>query len=289
MSDGNGQSGRRRPPQPGPSEAESSPAGPPQPEKLEPGLPLPGARRPLSSRGRALLAGGLAVSLVVAIAAGALLAGREGEGPRAVTLPPADRNASPALIAAAQAVDFRPPTLEGVGRVQDDPAETALPPSSKDLLPVGSEAAPFRLRTPTGDPVSLRDLRGKAVLLEFFAAWCPHCAAQAPHLRRLAERLPASKYAFVSVDGANEDAATVLAYHVWFGLPFPALLDPHETEEPVTFPDRGTRGPVSRSYGVGFFPTFYVIDPQGRITWRSDGEQPNALLLRELRKAAGEG
>ncbi len=44
---------------------------------------------------------------------------------------------------------------------------------------------------------------------------------------------------------------------------------------------------MSRAYRLGYFPTFYVIDPTGRITWRSDGEQPDALLRRELRRAAG--
>ena len=87
-------------------------------------------------------------------------------------------------------------------------------------------------------------------------------------------------------NGSNEDAASVFAYHVYFGLPFPALLDPEPAKPAVTFPDHGTRGPVSKAYGVGYFPTFYVIDPQGRITWRADGEQPDALLKQELERAA---
>jgi hypothetical protein len=43
---------------------------------------------------------------------------------------------------------------------------------------------------------------------------------------------------------------------------------------------------VTTQYRVQAFPTFYVVDPRGGISWRSDGEQPNALLERELRKAA---
>jgi hypothetical protein len=45
-------------------------------------------------------------------------------------------------------------------------------------------------------------------------------------------------------------------------------------------------GPVTTRYSVQAFPTFYVVDTYGRISRRSDGEQPNALLERELRKAA---
>ena len=59
-------------------------------------------------------------------------------------------------------------------------------------------------------------------------------------------------------------------------------------QKPVTFPTHGTPGPVSLAYHLGYFPTFYVIDPKGVITWRSDGEQPDELLMRELERAAGE-
>jgi thiol-disulfide isomerase/thioredoxin len=136
--------------------------------------------------------------------------------------------------------------------------------------------------------VSLADYRGKALLLEIFSAWCPHCAAEAPHLRKLADSLDPKRYAVVAIDGSGEGAPTVFAYHAWYGLPFPALVDLDPVVPAATYPDHGTSGPVSKAYKLAYFPTFYVIDPAGRITWRSDGEQPDALLRQELRRAAGE-
>ncbi len=133
----------------------------------------------------------------------------------------------------------------------------------------------------------MQSLRGKTVLLEFFATWCPHCAAESPHLADLYRSLPKSKYAFVSINADNEDAPTVYAYHVYFGLPFPAVLDPDPGSDPVSYPNHGAAGPTSTAYRAFYYPTFYVIDPQGRISWRSDGEQPNALLRQELNRAAG--
>jgi thiol-disulfide isomerase/thioredoxin len=132
--------------------------------------------------------------------------------------------------------------------------------------------------------VSLSDERGKAVLLEFFATWCPHCAAEAPHLERLARSLGAKRYAFMSVNGDSEDPASVFAYERYFGLPFPALLDPGST--PGSFHSPGSSGPVTTEYGLQAFPTFYVVAPNGKITWRGDGEQPTALLRQELVRAA---
>jgi thiol-disulfide isomerase/thioredoxin len=160
-------------------------------------------------------------------------------------------------------------------------------PSAKSLLPVGSVAPPFTLRAPTGKPLSLASLRGKTVLLELFATWCPHCAAEAPHLKAMYAKLPHDSYEFVSVNADSEDPASILAYHIWFGLPFPALVDPGT--DPGTFHAAGSPGPVSKQYKVRLYPTFYVIDPRGLVAWAATGEQPDALLLQELRAASRAG
>src|SRR5581483_2830931 len=137
-------------------------------------------------------------------------------------------------------------------------------------------------QTPVGKTVRLSTLRGRPVLLEFFATWCPHCAAEAPHLRRLANSL-AKRASFVAVNADSENDASVFAFHAWFGLPFPALVD--HGSHAVSWPGHGRVGPVSSRYHVGSFPTFYVLDPNGRIAWRSAGEQPDAKVRQELARA----
>ena len=251
-----------------------------QPAQL-PQFPLRPGRPAFSRRTRFLLLLAL-LGVFAALIAGGILLAHSSPKARVVTIPQADRNASAALIRAAERVNFHPPKLDGVGKIEDEPVAAAKI-LTKGLLPVGAKAPDFTLRTPTGTPVSLRDLRGKAVLLEFFATWCPHCNAEAPHLKELYAKLPRSKTAFVSIDGNSDDAASALAYHIWYGLPFPALLD--QAGKTVTFPEHGPTGPVSRRYGISLWPTFYILDPQGRVSWRSAGEQPDALLARELRRA----
>jgi peroxiredoxin len=259
---------------------ETQPATTPLPRvPLGPGRP---AFRKSTRRGLALV---MALAVVTALVVGVLAATTRSKHqvPHVVTIPAADRKAGAALLREAEAVGFQPNTEAGAGEVESRPFTGNLP-AAKGLLPVGSTAPAFRLRTPAGEPVSLASLRGKTLLLELFATWCPHCAAEAPHLKAMYGRLPHDRYAFVSVNADSEDAASVLAYHIWFGLPFPALLDPGT--DSGSFHNAGSPGPVSKQYKVRLYPTFYVIDPRGKIAWSATGEQPDALLLQELRQAS---
>ena len=221
----------------------------------------------------------------VAIAAGVLLATHSSPAsPPARSVAAADLKAPSSLVKAANKVGFVPTTEPGVGLIEGQPASEASPPSNRSLLRVGTTAPGFRLRTPQGQRVNLQSLRGKTVLLEFFATWCPHCNAEAPHLRQLYSSLTKRRYAFVSVNADGEDAASVFAYHRYYGLRFPALLDP--SSHPGTFSSPGSAGPVTMKYAVEDYPTFYILDTKGRVAWRSDGEQPDALIRRELTDAA---
>ena len=240
-------------------------------------------RTPFVRRHRSLLAAALAAALAaIVVLAVVAVVFSPSKPPRRATIPVADRNASPALVRAAEAIGFLPASTSG--SMENKPASAAPAPSS-GLLPIGSPAPRFTLHTPAGARLDLESLRGKAVLLEFFATWCPHCGSEAPHLVSLYASFPRTKVAFAAVNADSEDAPSVFAYHVYFGFPFPALLDPGS--HAVSWPDHGPLGPVSKSYRVTRILTFYVLDRSGRVAWRGDGEQPDALLRRELRQAAG--
>ena len=233
----------------------------------------------------AIFTGGLVLALVALVATGVLVLTKTTEPaiPPATTVSALDRGAPRSLVQAAHDVGFYSTANVAVGHIEGRPASAASPPSP-GLLRVGTTAPPFTLKTPTGQAVSLSDFRGKAVLLEFFATWCPHCNAEAPHLRALSRSLSGRKIAFVSVNGDGETAPSVFAYHLYYGFDFPALLDP--SSHPGSFQSSGQPGAVTKAYAIRTFPTFYVIDPKGKIAWASDGEQPDALLRQELLRAA---
>jgi len=204
--------------------------------------------------------------------------------PKAAPETASDKNASASLIAAADAVNFHPTTEAGVGVIENKSADSA-PPIDPTLLPVGSVAPTFTLKTPEGKSYSLSQYRGKTVLLEFFATWCPHCNAEAPHLRKIALSFAKNTgLAFLSVNADGETAPSIYAFHRYYGLPYPALVD--SSSQPGSFNAPGAPGPVSTKYKVESYPTFYLVGPTGKIVWRNDGEQPDALMRELLTKYA---
>jgi peroxiredoxin len=246
-------------------------------------------RRPLPRRTLLIAGGGVAAAVVAAVVLVLALSGGGSSAPKgplpSANQAAADANAPASLVDAAKKSGFYIAEEPGAGTIEAKPASASTPPHSKLLFPVGTAAPDFTLKTPEGQSLELAALRGKTVLLEFFATWCGLCNAEAPHLKTLAAALPASKFAFVSINADAEDAASVYAYHSFHKLPFPSLLDP--SVRPGSFRTPGLPGPVSQEYGMKSLPTFYVIDPRGRISWRSDGEQPDAKLREELERASG--
>jgi len=180
--------------------------------------------------------------------------------------------ADAALVKAANASAFHV-TLDGtVGIMENLSAESAHPPSNPSLLPAGTRAPDFALQTPTGQRISLQDHKGQTVLLEFFTTGSPACQAEAEHIVAIRAAASVSKFAFVSVNAGGEDAGSIYAFDRAFAIPYPTLMDPGEE--------------VTRSYAAQTYPTFYIIDRNGMVAWRSDGEQPDALLQKKLKDIA---
>jgi cytochrome c biogenesis protein CcmG/thiol:disulfide interchange protein DsbE len=117
-------------------------------------------------------------------------------------------------------------------------------------------------------PVRLADLRGRPVVINFWASWCVPCRKEAPELARFDRELR-GRAQLVGVDfqDAKEDA---LAFVREFGWRFPNVRDP--------------QGKLASRYGLAGLPTTYVIDRQGRIARTMTGEQ----TYEKLRQAVEE-
>jgi len=117
-------------------------------------------------------------------------------------------------------------------------------------------ARDFTLPLLNGGDATLSSYRGKVVILNFWATWCPPCRTEMPSMEVLYQRFKNQGLEILAVD-LGEDAATVRQFIQSNGYTFPVLLD------------RNNR--VSNNYGIEAIPTSYILDREGRIIARIIG------------------
>ncbi|MBS1966958.1 MAG: TlpA family protein disulfide reductase [Chloroflexi bacterium SZAS-1] len=130
-----------------------------------------------------------------------------------------------------------------------------LPGGAQDVIPAQGEAAPdFEYTMPDGSTHTLSQLRGKKVLLNFWATWCGPCRSEMPDLQQTL-----SKYSDVVVIGVNK-AQTL------------DQLGPFANELGVTFPlITNLDGDIAERYAAKLLPTTYFINSDGTIALRKTG------------------
>ena len=138
-------------------------------------------------------------------------------------------------------------------------------------LKAGSEVPDFRLPSLTGGETALGSYRGKVVVLNFWATWCPPCVAEMPSLERLHRTLGPEGLAVVTVS-TDADHDVLREFVTRHGLTLPVLLDPG--------------GEVaSGAYRTTGFPETFVIDRAGALVSHTLGpaEWDSADALAHLR------
>ncbi len=135
--------------------------------------------------------------------------------------------------------------------------------------PAPDLALPVAAGGPADGPrdVVLSDLRGRVVVLDFWASWCQACRRTTPILNDLHREFADRGVAFYAVNVEPIDRQRLQAAHAAFGTEFPTLQD------------RG--GAVQRRYSIKMLPTVFVVDPDGVIRWASTGV-PSENRLRKV-------
>ncbi|SHH61694.1 Peroxiredoxin [Caloranaerobacter azorensis DSM 13643] len=129
--------------------------------------------------------------------------------------------------------------------VEDDRlAEEVLP------MQIGSLAPEFVLETLEGKKVSLEDYKGKIVLINFWATWCPYCVREMPYLNKLYLENKDNDFVVLGID-VMESKSEVESFAKKGGYEFPILLD--------------KEGEVARNYLVSGLPMSVMLDKEGRI------------------------
>ena len=138
-------------------------------------------------------------------------------------------------------------------------------------LKVGDVAPNFDVKTLSGESLKLNDLRGKYVLLDFWATWCGPCMDEVPHLVAAHERF-GSRENFAMVGLSCDTDVAALKNTV-------ADKKMDWTQAVV-----GRESPVSKDYGVRGIPSIFLIGPDGKIVAKDlRGDAIQSILAEHLK------
>ncbi len=150
------------------------------------------------------------------------------------------------------------------------------PGFDRGVVQVGDEAPNFMLEDLAGNMMSLAQLRGKVVLLNFWATWCGPCRVEMPAMEQLYRAFPRREFEILAVSTDAQGAAVTRPFQKTMGFTFPIL---HDSEYRVGL-----------TYGARTIPVTFMVDRQGiirqKIFGARDWASPEAReLIHELMKS----
>lgn len=141
-------------------------------------------------------------------------------------------------------------------------AEPAAPQTQEQIdastiAKEGMEAPDFTVEMFDGQNVRLSDLRGKVVLVNFWATWCPPCREELTRVQTdIIDRFAGKDFVFLPIS-RGEEKQTVAAFRKRMGYNFPMGLDPDQK--------------IFRRYAKNYIPRNFLVDADGKIILASIG------------------
>ncbi|MFU2157836.1 peroxiredoxin family protein [Caldisericum sp. AR60] len=133
------------------------------------------------------------------------------------------------------------------------------------------ETAPdFSWKDNNGNVVKLSDLKGKVVLLDFWATWCGPCRMTIPHVEAIYEKYKDKGVVVIGINLDQDDLSKVQQFIKEQGMKYLVVADPNSK--------------VAGLYGVNSIPRFFIIDKNGKIAKMIIGYDPNMedVLSKEI-------
>jgi len=176
-----------------------------------------------------------------------------------------------AWIGGAAAVAVAALTLLIAGATNHSASQLPVPVVANGVLVRGQPPPDFTATTFDGRQLTLSDLKGRPVLVNFFASWCTQCARELPFMEQAYQRHKADGFAIVGVNGL--ETGDGVGFYPRLGLTFPAVYDP------------GNPGKISLAFNVtSSLPVSVFIDKSGRVDLIQLGALTPDLLEQEIQK-----
>ena len=122
------------------------------------------------------------------------------------------------------------------------------------LVKPGKAAPDFKLKTPDGKTIQLADYKGKTIVLDFWASWCPDCIKDAPEVVRLYKTYHPKGIEFIGISMDTNVEAWKKGIEK-FGITYPQGSELKKFKETD----------IAKAYGLEWIPSMVVVGPDGKV------------------------
>jgi len=120
------------------------------------------------------------------------------------------------------------------------------------------DAPDFNLEDQDGNFMKMSDFKGKVVIINFWATWCPPCRKEMPSMQRAWEKLKQEGIVMLAIN-VGEDSDQIFAFTAEYPVEFPLLMDRDSS--------------VVRQWKVRGLPTTYIVNPAGKLVYQAIGDR----------------
>lgn len=147
--------------------------------------------------------------------------------------------------------------------------------TSAFALGSGSQVENFTLKDLSGKSVSLNQFKGKVVVLNFWASWCPPCRNEMPEFNEMSKEFKKSGDAVLlavnMTDGRRETKSKVESFMKDAGYTMTVLLDSNQE--------------LAEYFGIRYIPSTFVINGEGKLTGQIQGGTTKAAVMKLVEEA----